>query len=178
MLAVIPLKIIDMDELAERAKEILTTQQYFNVASVSSEGFPWNTPVLAKFDEALNLYWSSWINAQHSANIRSNQNVFLTLYDSTRKRGDNNRRCLYLSGVSIQLEDASSIKIPLELLYGDEVKSLSTEDFIENGLKRIYKFSPHAAWLNDLSESQVTTKTVKMRIKVPLDKLKKMMQKA
>ncbi len=143
-------------ELIDRAKELLNSIQYINVASVTPDGLPWNTPVYAKFDEQLNFYWSSWIQAEHSINIRSRHNIFVTLYDSTRKRGDNNRRCLYSSGVATELDQVSTIAPKLQLLYGSEAQTMSVDDYSGSAIKRVYQFSPEAAWLNDLSERQVT----------------------
>ena len=85
-------------DLEQRAQELISSMEYINLATASSAGEPWNTPVYAVSDSELKFYWSSWKEAEHSKNIRANSRIFFTLYDSTRKRGDNNRRCLYLRG--------------------------------------------------------------------------------
>ena len=166
------------EDLINRAKELLDAIQYINVASVTPDGLPWNTPVYAKYDHALNFYWASWVHAQHSVNIRTRRDVFITLYDTTRRRGDNNRRCLYLTGTASELNDSSLIEPILGLLYGDEAQTMSVEEYAVTAIKRIYRFSPSAAWLNDLSERQVTGQTVKMRIEIPLTSLIKSLNEA
>ena len=156
-------------DLEKRALEIINSIEYLNIATCSKDSNPWNTPVYAVTDKNLNFYWSSWFNAQHSLNIVDNPKVFCSLYDSTRKRGDNNRRCLYLEGVASEVTDSKEIKKAVKLLY----QSDDTSDFSENSLRRVYKISVDNTWLNDISERQVTRETIKMRILVDLEKLKK-----
>jgi hypothetical protein len=56
------------------------------------------------------------------------------------------------------------------LLYPDEVVELT--DFLSHGQKRVYRATPVRAWLNCLSERELTPSTVKMRVEVPLELLK------
>ena len=156
-------------DLVTRAIELLNGPPYFNVATASGDGEPWNTPVWAARGQGLRLYWSSWIKAVHSQNIEANPRVFLTLFDSTRKRGTNNQRCLYLQCTAAIVLDPRESQEAAELLYPGEVVSLS--DFLEGGLKRFYKATPQKAWLNCLSERELTPATVKMRVEVPLELL-------
>ena len=56
------------------------------------------------------------------------------------------------------------------LLYPDEPLDLS--DFLGPGQKRFYRATPLKAWLNCLSERELTPSTVKMREEVSLALLK------
>jgi len=159
-------------ELENRALELLTNNEYINIATVTSDGRPWNTPVYAVYDQSMNLYWSSWKKAEHSENIRDNGRVFITIYDSTRKRGDNNRRCLYLAGAALEIVDQAEVEQVLLRLYGEGETDASL--FLGAGQRRVYKAVPQSAWLNDKSERQVTAETIKMRIELSLDKLCKL----
>jgi hypothetical protein len=156
-------------ELAARALDVLGGAPYFNVAT-AHDGQPWNTPVWAARDDELNLYWSSWTQAVHSLNIVHNPNVFLTIFDSTRKRGTNNLRCLYLRCTAAVVEDPDEARQAFVRLYPDEAVDL--KDFLGAGLKRFYRATPLQAWLNCLSERELTPSTVKMRAEVPLALLK------
>lgn len=158
------------EELAERALELLNGPPYFNVATASDDGQPWNSPVWAARDGELNLYWSSWVKAVHSQNIAANPRAFLTLFDSTRKRGTNNMRCLYLQCTAAAVEDPAEAHRACALLYPGEPVAL--EDFLGEGQKRVYRASPQRVWLNCLSERELTSSTVKMRVEVPLALLK------
>jgi Pyridoxamine 5'-phosphate oxidase len=156
-------------DLVARAVELLKGPPYFNVATESG-GQPWNSPVWAARDGALNLYWSSWVKAVHSENILRNPRVFLTLYDSTRQRGTNNLRCLYLQCTAAVVDDADEAERAFALLYPGEAMALA--DFLGTGLKRFYRATPVKAWLNCLSERQLTPSTVKMRTELALDRLR------
>ena len=156
-------------ELAQRALEVLAGPPYFNVAT-ESDGQPWNSPVWAARDDDLNLYWSSWIKAVHSLNLASNPRAFLTIFDSTRRRGTNNRRCLYLQCTAVEVSDPAEASKAFALLYPDEPADLT--DFLGPGQKRFYRATPLKAWLNCLSERELTPSTVKMREEVSLALLK------
>lgn len=56
------------------------------------------------------------------------------------------------------------------LLYPDEPVNLP--DFLAPGLKRFYKASVQRAWVNCLSERQLTPETTKMRQEVSLEQLR------
>ena len=160
---------MDDQKLAASALEVLNGVPYFNVAT-ESEGQPWNSPVWAARDNELNLYWSSWIKAVHSENIARNPRTFLTLFDSTRKRGTNNMRCLYLQCTTVAVEDPDEANKAFALVYPEEAVDL--KDFLGSGQKRFYRATPLHAWLNCLSERELTPSTVKMRIEVPLPLLR------
>lgn len=161
-------------DLAERSAEILTRCLYANIAT-SSEDIPWNSPVTAIPDPALTFYWSSWAQAVHSRNIAANPRAFLTFYDSTRARGTNNLRCVYLQCEAGEVTDADEAEKAFALLYPDDVLTNKTVDltsFLGEGIKRFYRATPMQAWLNSLSEKELEPSTLKMRTEVSLDALK------
>lgn len=158
-------------ELIERTKTLLASLEYINIATASPDGQPWNTPVFARHDELLQFYWCSWKDAEHSINLRRNPQVFFTLYDSTRKRGDNNMRCLYGQGQAYEIEEATEIAKSLRLLYPGDESEQDVTKVQGDSVRRLYKIVPLMLWLNDKSERQVTRDTTTMRVEVPLDKL-------
>src|SRR5690625_4183597 len=105
-------------DMGARGAEILRMCQYANIATCR-DNQPWNTPVTAVADGELNCYWSSWTKAVHSQNIAMNPVVFLTFYDSTRARGTNNRRCLYLRCEANAVTDRNEGRKAHALLYPD-----------------------------------------------------------
>jgi nitroimidazol reductase NimA-like FMN-containing flavoprotein (pyridoxamine 5'-phosphate oxidase superfamily) len=158
-------------KLTHRAAELLQTLEYLNIATVSANAHPWNTPVYARHDDRLNFYWCSWKDAEHSRNIRANPRIFITLYDSTRKRGDNNLRCLYIQARACEIEDSDEISKALHLLYPQDETEQRVDLVQGPSLRRIYRAIPETMWLNDKSERQVTRETVKMRVEVPIEEL-------
>ncbi|WP_407353276.1 pyridoxamine 5'-phosphate oxidase family protein [Luteimonas sp. R10] len=160
---------MENQDLGSRCAEILRTCLYANIATCNGNE-PWNTPVTAVPDSELDFYWSSWTEAVHSQNIRANPNVFFTFYDSTRARGTNNMRCLYLRCEAATVSDRAEAHRAHELVYPDEAVSLG--DFFAPGPKRFYRARPLQAWLNVLSERELQPSTVKMRVEVPLESIR------
>ncbi len=160
-------------DLGARCAEIMRTCLYANIATCK-DGQPWNSPVTAIPDAGLDLYWSSWVEAIHSQNILANPNVFVTFYDSTRARGTNHLRCVYLRCEAAAVIDRDEARKAHELLYPDE--AIHLDGFFGSGLKRFYRARPRQAWLNCLSERELRPDTVKMRVEVPLDSIRLAMQ--
>ena len=160
---------MNTQELNNRLAELLQLPPYYNIAT-EGNGQPWNSPVWAARDENFNLYWSSWVQAVHSKNIAKNPRVFLTLFDSSRERGTNNFRCLYLQCIAHEVTEQAEASRAFSLLYPGE--SIDISDFMGQGQKRFYKAIPQSAWLNCLSERQLTPTTIKMRTEIPLETLR------
>jgi hypothetical protein len=79
-------------------------------------------------------------------------------------------RCLYLRCTAAVVEDIAEVEKAFALLYPGEPVAL--EDFMGSGQKRFYRATPLQAWLNCLSERELSPSTVKMREEVPLALLK------
>ena len=154
-----------------QAKKILSASEYINIATCSKDLIPWNTPVTSVHDQKLNFFWSSWKKAQHSLNIDANPNIFITLYDSTRKRGDNHRKCLYIQAQATQVSNITDINLACELLYSQVSSDRNPEMFLEDSERKIYKAIPSKIWLNDVSERELTKETTKMRVNVSLQNI-------
>ena len=93
--------------------------------------------------------------ALHSTNLSSNRQTSFTIYDSSRKRGTNNYRCLYMTATVSIVENKSEAERAFQMLYPEDRMDLT--DFLAQGLKRIYKATPQQAWLNCLSERELDT---------------------
>lgn len=157
------------EDIMSAVGKLLELPPYFNVAT-SLNDEPWNSPIWGAWDSVGNLYWSSWKEAIHSRNIEGNPRAFLTVFDSTRQRGTNNLRCLYLQCTVAVVQDPAEAARAFELLYPED--TVDTSDFLAVGQKRFYRASPVKAWLNCLSERELTPSTVKMRQEVPLEALR------
>jgi hypothetical protein len=126
--------------------------------------------VYAIHDDDLNFYWSSWKEALHSTNLTANPSTAFTIYDSSRARGTNNYRCLYLTATVSVVADNSEAENAFRMLYPEDPVDLA--DFLAQGLKRIYKAVPQQAWLNCLSERELTPSTLKMRTELDVSAIK------
>ncbi|MES1956276.1 pyridoxamine 5'-phosphate oxidase family protein [Salinisphaera hydrothermalis] len=160
---------MDAQDLGARCAEILNICLYANIATCGDDQ-PWNTPATAIPDSHLDIYWSSWIEAVHSKNILANPRAFITYYDSTRPRGTNNLRCLYLRCEAAVVQDHDEARAAHELLYPGE--KIQLDNFFDSGLRRFYRARPLQAWLNCLSEQQVQPDTIDMRREVSLQDIR------
>lgn len=151
------------DNLAKRAAEVIKTIKYMNIATVTPEGDPWNTPVFFAYDKQLNLYTHSWNKNQHSINIESSGKAFITIYDSTTQQGEG-------FGVYIQAK-AKVTTSPKELLAA--VKTVykrldkparAVSQFLGAHPKRGYMFILEKMWVN--GDTKIKGRRVDNRIEV------------
>lgn len=152
-------------ELVARAVDLIKGIPYLNLATCAADR-PWSSPVYAVRDGDLNFYWSSWKDAVHSVNVARNPRASFTIYDSTRARGTNNYRCLYVECTVATIGDHAEAERAFRMIYPDQPVAL--DDFLAPGVKRFYKAACTAAWLNCLSERELTPATLKMRVEVGL----------
>ena len=68
------------------------------------------------------------------------------------------------------VENKSEAERAFQMLYPEDRMDLT--DFIAQGLKRIYKATPQQAWLNCLSERELTPSTLKMRTELDVSAIK------
>lgn len=92
-----------MENLIDKAKNLLEVIPYITIASITPEGNPWNSPVFAIHDEKYNFIWNSSIEAQHSKNISQNPNIFIVVYNSNVKEGEGFG--VYIEAESKELQD-------------------------------------------------------------------------
>ena len=160
-----------MNEQVRRVWEIVEKILYINIATSSHDNKQWNTPVYAVHNGELVFFWRSWKESQHSQNIRENSNVFITIYDTTTELGQNHQRCVYVEAKAYEITDKEEIDAVLPLFLNNNE---TANNFMGDNVKRLYKAVPEKVWLNDKGQSQLTTETVKMRVAVPLDDLRKL----
>lgn len=139
------------DFYSSKVIEIIKQIQYATLASVSSNGDPYNAPVYTAYDKDMVFYWSSSVESQHSQNIAENGKVYMVIYDSTVPQGTG-------WGVYIRAE-ATEVVVPKEAeralgLLGDRrgrIFDKKITDVIEGG-HRVYKATPKALWINDAEQ--------------------------
>jgi len=137
------------DPNTDKARKIIRDIRYITIATASKDAMPWNTPVFAAFDEDYNFFWGSNKDAQHSQNIRVNQNVFIVIYQSTQPAGDG----VYLQAIAFELTDRKEIKKAYELLTKRASDyPWSIEDFFGDGHPRLYKAVPEKVWMYQASK--------------------------
>jgi nitroimidazol reductase NimA-like FMN-containing flavoprotein (pyridoxamine 5'-phosphate oxidase superfamily) len=152
----------------KRALEILNEILYITIASVSSEGKPWNTPVYSAFDDDLNFYWFSDKNAQHSKNVQANPEVCLAIYDSTVPQGTGEG--VYIEAVVEELQNESEVMAARKRM--DErvgrTKERKFATYSGDAVLRGYKAIPRKAWMNEVEQDKKGRFVRDIRVEVPL----------
>ncbi|MEK6848204.1 MAG: pyridoxamine 5'-phosphate oxidase family protein [Nanoarchaeota archaeon] len=138
---------------------------YITIATSTKDGVPWNSPVYSAFDKDYNFFWASDQNAQHSKNIRENNNVFLVIYDSTVPEGQGEG--VYVEAKAYELSDKKDIAHALSRLDGRvNKKPHSPSQFLGNMPRRVYKAVPEKIWVND--DGEINGNYIDVRIEVDL----------
>lgn len=152
------------------AKQIFQNIQYAALATADSQGDPWNTPVFCAYDKLGRIYWSSHIESMHSKNIAQRPQIFIVLYNSKAGKGEGTG--LYIkAGVDV-LTDIDEIKEALVLLGKRRGKSFDhPEKFVANAQQRLYRATPHKAWINDAEQDADGDFIKDYRIEVSLSNL-------
>jgi nitroimidazol reductase NimA-like FMN-containing flavoprotein (pyridoxamine 5'-phosphate oxidase superfamily) len=132
---------------ALKAKEIISAIEYITIATASTAGEPWNTPVTAAFDEQYNFYWTSMAQTQHSKNIRENPRVHVVIFDSTVPQGSGG--AVYMKGSAKELSDPADIALAAALVYRRKNKEpRPIEEFMNESPRRLYKITAEKFWVN------------------------------
>jgi nitroimidazol reductase NimA-like FMN-containing flavoprotein (pyridoxamine 5'-phosphate oxidase superfamily) len=87
------------------ARTLVAENAYLTLATASTDGIPWATPVwFAPHD--LDLFvWASKPGARHSLNIAENPRVSLVIFDSSKAPGEGS--ALYISADAALADDAT-----------------------------------------------------------------------
>ena len=159
-----------MESLISKSKEIVEKIEYLNIASITPEGLPWNSPVYCSYDKYLNFYWLSWKENQHSKNIRNNENIFITVYDSTIPSGQGVG--VYFQGKAYELSNPINIVAGLTHHYGRSKKKMKDVImFLTSYPRRVYKFVPERVWIN--GEGEIDGNYIDNRTELDLEEFKK-----
>ncbi|MBM2623123.1 pyridoxamine 5'-phosphate oxidase family protein [Actinoplanes sp. LDG1-06] len=71
------------ESLAAHARELLDTNRYLTLGTVSRDGRPWTSPVYFSAGPDWDFYWMSSVDAEHSRNLATRPAVSITVFDST-----------------------------------------------------------------------------------------------
>jgi general stress protein 26 len=132
------------------AANILKNIKYMTLATVCTDGSPWNSPVAHSPLKDLVFYWGSTEDSIHSQNIRRDERVFVVIYDSTAPEGTGEG--VYMKGMAEEL---------------DEVE----------GLVRMYRFIPQQIWINDAEKDASGNYLKDFRIELDIEELRKALNK-
>lgn len=126
--------------------QILSEIRYATISSVDSDGQPWAAPVWYVFDNK-NLYWWSPVESQHSRNIASNPNIYITIFNSTTPEGEGSG--LYFRAEAKELHGEELDEVIQLYNASTEVFKLNRENCTGTAPTRLYMASIKQGWKND-----------------------------
>jgi nitroimidazol reductase NimA-like FMN-containing flavoprotein (pyridoxamine 5'-phosphate oxidase superfamily) len=133
-----------MISYAEKAREIIEKNIYMTIATASSDGLPWISPVFFAYDAAYNLYWTSDRNSRHSTLIRGNPRIAIAIFDSSAVEGDGTG--VYIEARAMELvepkEIAQAISVLGSRIQDEEFKINGPEAVTGDVAWRIYMATP------------------------------------
>jgi len=164
------MKQVSEHNLNSKAKEVIQKITYLNLATVTPDGKPWNSPVYCSYDKDLNFFTMSWHKNQHCINIRNNPEIFFTIFDSTVAASTGFG--VYFKGKAYEINN------PVEVLHGikthysrSQAKARDVLKFLSKFPRRVYKFVPEQVWVN--GDSKIEGEPVDIRTEIDLGELKK-----
>jgi hypothetical protein len=160
------------EDYQNRAREIVQKILYVTIATTSSAGEPWNTPVYSAYDKHANFYWTSSPQAYHSRNINDNGKVFLVIYDSTVPEGKGEG--VYIEATAVPLQDSAEIAAAKQNMARRVGKQLGpeTDHLLEMGLQCIYRATPKTVWMNSFENDENGSYVRDVRVEIPVACLK------
>ena len=131
----------------DRAKAVLDRINYATLATVGTDGQPWNTPVYCAYDQDYNIYWGSHIGSQHSQNIRANGKAFIVVYDSTVAPGLGSG--VYIQAECIELNDPDEATAAHKLIQDRRPSPYwKLEEVQSDRPVHLFKAAPQKIWMN------------------------------
>lgn len=163
-----------MNTLIDEAAKVLKKILYINLATITPEGKPWNSPVFCAFDKDLSYYWASYRLNQHSVNIRNNSDVFATVYDSTVPAGTGFG--VYFQGQVHELRNPGTMLVATTVLYKrSNKKPREIIQFLKKYPRRLYQFKPEKVWVN--GNGEINGNFIDVRTELNLDELREQVNK-
>ena len=161
-----------MDDLLTRAIEIITQIEYLNISSITPDGMPWGTPVYTVYNNDLNFFWLSYKKNQHSINLETNPNAFITLYDSTVPCSTGVG--VYFKGTVKMITNPIHLAKYLITFYNRRNRRpRDVKEFLTSYPRRMYMFTPEQAWIN--GDGDINGNFIDVRTELSLENLRKML---
>jgi len=156
-----------------RAQEIVRKLIYVTVATASSDGQPWNSPVYSAYDDRGNFYWTSSPLAQHSRNIDQNGKAFLVIYDSMAPPGTGEG--VYVEAAAAGLVIAEEIEEAKLNLARRTNKPVDPEtERLNSGVQRIYRATPRRLWMNGFEKDKAGRYMRDVLVEIPISCLERL----
>jgi nitroimidazol reductase NimA-like FMN-containing flavoprotein (pyridoxamine 5'-phosphate oxidase superfamily) len=156
---------MDQEALTQRAVRLLDTVRYVVIGTTTADGAPWSTPVLFA-RQGRSFFWSSRLDAQHSANIRQHGAIFLVAFDATTE--DASGHAVYVSACASELTQRDEVETGVQVINARRDHPLpGAAAFLEPALQRIYRATARMVWTNVVHDADDVPWDERIEIALP-----------
>lgn len=125
--------------------------RFCTLSTVDEQGNPWGAPVFYAWNAEGQIFWTSAVDAQHSRNIANNGRAYISLLAEKLDRNNPGNNGLYMAGTAREITDMSELVAAREILCARmNQTSEHPETFLGAHPRRVYVFTPQAAWCDGL----------------------------
>jgi general stress protein 26 len=160
---------MDMDEESRKARRLIEATPYLTLATADASGKPWSCPVYFAHDQAFALYWVSFRQTVHSANIRVRPQVGISILGEPP---DHEGAGVYFDALATELHDLAEVERAIEVrrTRRQDTKFAVTApgDVLGDAAWRIYRAVPVAVYRYHDAAKIVHGQHVDVRVKVTL----------
>jgi general stress protein 26 len=118
------------------AKRVIDSIEYIDLATVTSGGKPWSSPLWFVRDNNYNFYFYSPNYTQHTKNIRENGKGFVVIYDSRAPEGTGFG--VYMTAKVKELSKVAEVEEAIKWIQTKKKKAKTPQDFLGESPRRIY----------------------------------------
>ena len=158
-----------MDDASGKARRLIEVTPFLTLATADASGKPWSCPVYFAHDQAFALYWVSYRETVHSANVRVRPQVGISILgEPPDHEGDG----VYLDAVAAELHDRAEVERAIEVRHtrsqDRRFAVTSPADVLGDAAWRIYRAVPVAVYKYHGAAAIVHGEHVDVRVKVTL----------
>ena len=161
---------MSMDDASRKARRLIEATPHLTLATADASGKPWSCPVYFARDQAFTLYWVSFRQAVHSANIRVRPQVGISILGEPPDHEDDG---VYFDAVATELHDPAEVERAIEVRRSrpQDRKFAVTGpgDVLGEAAWRIYRAIPVAVYKYHDAAEIVHGQHVDVRVKVTLE---------
>jgi uncharacterized protein YhbP (UPF0306 family) len=159
---------MDMDDAA-RARQLVDATAHMTLATADASGKPWSCPVYFAHDQAFALYWVSFRQTVHSANIRVRPQVGISILGEPP---EHEGQGVYFDALATELHDPAEVERAIEVRrtrpQDTKFAVTSPGDVLGDAAWRIYRAVPVAVYRYHDAAEIVHGQHVDVRVEVTL----------
>jgi general stress protein 26 len=160
---------MDMDNASRRARQLVEDTAHMTLATADASGKPWSCPVYFAHDQGFALYWVSFRQTVHSANIRVRPQVGISILGEAP---DHEGEGVYFDALATELHDPAEVEQAIEVRrtrpQDTKFAVTSPGDVLGDAAWRIYRAVPVAVYRYHDAAEIVHGQHVDVRVKITL----------